>query len=59
MEHLVAELKAHHPELAARVAGTVVVNEQHMSDDQLLAEARAFYAAGDAKAGSATTSKET
>jgi hypothetical protein len=29
--------------MARRVAGTVVVNEQHMSDDQLLAEARAFY----------------
>jgi hypothetical protein len=45
MDHLVAELKQHHPDLARRVAGTVVVNEQHMSDDQLLAEARKFYSA--------------
>jgi hypothetical protein len=44
MEHLAAELKAHHPEIAKCIAGTVTVNEQHMSDDQLLAEARAFYA---------------
>lgn len=45
MEHLLAELKEHHPELARRVVGTIVVNEQHLSEDQLLAEARAFYAA--------------
>ena len=45
MEHLLAELKDHHPDLARRVAGALVVNEQHMSDDQLLAGARAFYAA--------------
>jgi chemotaxis response regulator CheB len=45
MDHLMTELKQHHPELARRVAGTVVVNEQHMSEDQFLAEARAFYAA--------------
>lgn len=44
MDHLMAELRQHHPDLAARVVGTVVVNEQHMSEDQLLAEARAFYA---------------
>jgi hypothetical protein len=45
MDHLVAELRQHRPDLARRVAGTVVVNEQRMSEDQLLAEARAFYAA--------------
>jgi hypothetical protein len=43
MDHLAAELKQHHPQISKRVVGTVVVNEQHMSDDQLLAEARAFY----------------
>ncbi len=46
MEHLQAELKEHHPDLARKVVGAVTVNEQHMSEDQLLAEARAFYAAG-------------
>ena len=44
MEHLLAELQQHHPAIAKCVIGTVVVNEQHMSDDQLLAEARSFYA---------------
>jgi hypothetical protein len=44
MDHLVAELKQHHAEIAKRVVGTIVVNEQHMTEDQLLAEARKFYA---------------
>ena len=43
MDYLLAELKRNHPEVAKRVVGTVVVNEQHMTNDQLLAEARAFY----------------
>jgi hypothetical protein len=30
--------------LATRVVGCVIVNEQHMTEDQLLAQARAFYA---------------
>ena len=45
MDGLMSALKQHHPDLAARVAGSAVVNEQHMSDDQLLAKARDFYAA--------------
>ena len=49
MNHLVAQLKEHHADLARRITGTLVVNEQHMSDDQLLAEARAFYAARGAR----------
>ncbi|WP_196527545.1 hypothetical protein [Nostoc commune] len=44
MNYLVAELKEHHPDIAERVVGTVVVNEQHMTTDQLLAQARSFYA---------------
>jgi hypothetical protein len=44
MDRLVAELKARHPAVAARVAGAVVVNAQHLTDDQLLAKARDFYA---------------
>jgi hypothetical protein len=44
MDHLVAELKQHHSEIARRVVGTIVVNGQHMTEDQLLAEARKFYA---------------
>ena len=44
MDHLVAELKRLHPGVAERIAGTLVVNEPHMSDDQLLAEVRSFQA---------------
>ena len=45
MDYLLAELKKHHPDLAGRVIGAIVVNEQHMTEDQLLAQARSFYAA--------------
>jgi hypothetical protein len=44
MNHLVAELKQHHPHIAGRVVGTIVVDEQHLSDGQLLAKAREIYA---------------
>jgi len=47
MDYLLAELKKHHPDLAARVIGAIVVNEQHMTEDQLLAQARTFYAANE------------
>jgi len=43
MTQLVAELKQHHKPLAARVIGAVVVDETHLSDDQLLAKAREIY----------------
>ncbi len=46
MDQLMDQLKEHHPGIARNVAGTMVVNEQHMSDDQLLAAARQFYSAG-------------
>ena len=45
MDHLLVDLKDHHPDLAQKVIGTVIVNEQHMTDDQLLAQAQLFYAA--------------
>jgi hypothetical protein len=45
MNQLIAWLNKHHPELARRIVGSVVVNEQHLTDDQLLAKAREFYAA--------------
>ena len=44
MNHLVAELKRLHPKVAGRIVDTLVVNETHLSDDQLLAEVRAFHA---------------
>ena len=43
MEQLHAELKHHHRDLARRVVGSVVVNETHLTENQLLARAREFY----------------
>jgi hypothetical protein len=37
-------LKKHHPAIAARIIGSLVVDEQHLTDGQLLAKARDFYA---------------
>jgi hypothetical protein len=45
MDYLVDELNQNHPDLAKRIVGAIVVNEQHMTEDQLLAQARAFYEA--------------
>ncbi len=45
MNQFTAWLNKHHPELAGRIVGSVVVNEQHLTDDQLLAKAREFYTA--------------
>jgi hypothetical protein len=45
MDQLLAELAQHHKELAKRVVGSLVVNEQHLTEDQLLAKAREFYGA--------------
>jgi hypothetical protein len=39
-----AWLKTHHPEQAGRVFGEVVVEAHHLSEGQLLAKAREFYA---------------
>jgi hypothetical protein len=50
MEHLRNELNQHHKELAERVVATVVVDQPHMTEDQLLAKARDFYAARDGTA---------
>jgi hypothetical protein len=43
MEYLLNYLKEHHSDIAMRVVGAIVVNEQHLTEDQLLAQARAFY----------------
>jgi hypothetical protein len=50
MDHLLAELKQNHPDLAARVVGSLVVDEPHLTENQLLAKAREFYAAPPAPA---------
>ena len=44
MEQLLAELKHHHADVAKHVVGSIVLDEQHMTDDQVLAKAREFYA---------------
>jgi hypothetical protein len=43
-DQFVAWLKLHHPELAKRIIGSLVVDEHHLTDGQLLAKAREFYA---------------
>lgn len=45
MDHLVAHLKERRPEIASRIVGAVVVDEKHLTDDQLLAQAGKFFAA--------------
>lgn len=47
MEQLLADLKDRHPDVAAKVIGSVVVDVQHSTENQLLAKAREFYAAHD------------
>jgi hypothetical protein len=44
MDQFVAWTQAHHPEVARRIVGAVVVDENHLTEDQLLAKAREFYA---------------
>lgn len=46
MDHLLAELKHNHRDVAARVVGSLVLDVQHLTEDQLLAKAREFYAKG-------------
>jgi hypothetical protein len=43
MEWLLGELKQRHHEIAERVIGSAVVDEHHLSDDQLLAKAREMF----------------
>ncbi len=44
MDQFVAWAKIHHAEWAKRIIGSVVVDEHHLTDSQLLAKAREFYA---------------
>ena len=44
MDQLLAELKHHHADLAKHIVGSVVVDESHLTEAQLLAKAREFYA---------------
>jgi len=44
MDQLLAELKHDHADVAKHVVGAIVLDEQHLTEDQLLAKAREFYA---------------
>jgi hypothetical protein len=44
MDQFVNWLKQHHPGLASRVTGCIVVDEHHLTEGQLLTKAREFYA---------------
>ncbi len=44
MDYLLAELKQHHRDVAKHVVGSIVLDEQHLTEDQLLARAREIYA---------------
>ena len=46
MDHLRADLKQNHPAIASRIVGAVVIDEKHMTEDQMLAQARKFFSAG-------------
>jgi hypothetical protein len=44
MRQLLVELGKHHSGIADHVVGSLVVDEQHLTENQLLAKAREFYA---------------
>jgi len=44
MDQFVVWLKQHRPEVAKRIVGTEVVDEHHLTEAELLAKAREFYA---------------
>jgi hypothetical protein len=44
MEQLLADLKDHHADIAKTIVGSVVVDAHHMTENELLAQAREFYA---------------
>jgi hypothetical protein len=44
MDQFVAWLNLHHPIVAKRIIGTLVIDEHHLTEDQLLAKAREFFA---------------
>ena len=44
MDQLLADLRDHHPDVAKKIIGAVVVDAHHTTEDKLLAHARDFYA---------------
>lgn len=48
MDQFIAWSNRHHPELAQRIIGALTVDESHLTEPQLLAKAREFYASNHA-----------
>ena len=46
MDQFVAWLKHHHPIVAQQIIGSLVIDEHHLTEDQLLAKAREFFGNG-------------
>jgi hypothetical protein len=44
MDQFMARSKLHHPERVKRIVGALVVDEHHLTQGELLAKAREFYA---------------
>ena len=44
MDQLLADLKEHHADVAKKVIGSIVVDAHHTTENELLAQAREFYA---------------
>ena len=44
MDQLLVDLRHHHKDIAQRIVGSIVLDEQHLTEDELLAKAREFYA---------------
>ncbi len=44
MGQFLTELKHHHSDVAKCIVGSVVLEEHHLTEEQLLAKARDFYA---------------
>lgn len=44
MEQLLAQLAEHHPDIAAKVIGSHVIDDHHMSENRMLAKARELFA---------------
>jgi hypothetical protein len=44
MEQFIAWVKVHHTELSKRIIGSLAIDEHHLTEGQLLAKAREFYA---------------
>jgi hypothetical protein len=49
MEQLIADLKHNHADVAKQIEGSIVIDENHVTDGQLLAKAREFFASNGQK----------